>query len=318
MNPHEPQYTREELIAALGVSPEYAEKMWNAFGFAHRNTGDKIFSQTDVDALKLFASAEETMPMTAQLASARAIGQTMARLADWQADQIRELDRNPDVPWTADQMAASFGQVQNLIWRRHLDLVMRRDIAHDADVHLDRIVGFADIVGYTSLSRRIAMDELEQLIENFEESTHDVVSDAGGFVVKTLGDAVMFLFDDPGNAAQAALGIHHLVAEEIIPEVRVGLARGQILTRLGDVFGEPVNIAARLCGSARPGTTLVDDELAEDLADDERFYLKSIPTLSVRGYRKLKAKTLDANKYYEPPTSEGAISTDSTPEEATP
>ena len=66
------------------------------------------------------------------------------------------------------------------------------------------------------------------------------------------------------------------------------MAYGDILNRHGDVFGEPVNIASRLCGSARPGTILVNAELSDLLEADERFRVRSIPTLSVRGYRRLK------------------------------
>ena len=78
-----------------------------------------------------------------------------------------------------------------------------------------------------------------------------------------------------------------------------------MLSRLGDVFGEPVNIAARLAGSARPGTILVDDAVATGLAEDERFYLRSIPSLNVRGYLRLKARTLEVNKYYDGPVDNG-------------
>ena len=126
-----------------------------------------------------------------------------------------------------------------------------------------------------------------------------------GHVVKTLGDGVMFTFSSSNAAAQAALAIHELSDDKPIPALRVGLARGQILSRLGDVFGEPVNIAARLCGSARPGSTLVSEPMADDIADENRFYLRSISPLSVRGYRRLRAKVLEANKYYESDAKSG-------------
>ena len=67
----EPRYTRDELVAELGLSAEYAEKIWNAFGFARTSTPDKIFTEADLDALRLFADSEDTMPQTAQVATAR-------------------------------------------------------------------------------------------------------------------------------------------------------------------------------------------------------------------------------------------------------
>lgn len=296
----EPRYSRDELIEFLGVSPEYAQKLWNAFGFAHRHTDDKIFSENEAHALRLFASSAETLPEGAQIATARAIGQTMARLTDWQADQLLELDRNPDVPWSQEQMITAMDVIQRLIWRRHLKLALDADIARDSDEELDLVVGFVDIVGYTSLSRRIGMSELEKLLETFESRVFDIVTDRDGHVIKTLGDAVMFSFSGGVDAADAALEIQKLGDHDPIPPLRVGLAKGAVLTRLGDLFGEPVNIAARLCGSARPGTVLIDDALAGHLVDAEPFYLKSMPSLSVRGYRRLKAYVLEANKYYSP------------------
>ena len=106
----------------------------------------------------------------------------------------------------------------------------------------------------------------------------------------------MFTFDDAHAAAAAAIRIHELSENDHLPPLRVGLARGPVLTRLGDVFGEPVNIASRLAGSARPGTTLIDDTIAEEIGADDRFYLKSMPSLRVRGYKHLKARVLEPHR----------------------
>ena len=56
------------------------------------------------------------------------------------------------------------------------------------------------------------------------------------------------------------------------------------------------SIASRLTSSARPGSTLVDDSIAEQIGADDRFYLKSIPPLRVRGYKYLKARVLEPHK----------------------
>ena len=205
MSDEDPQFTRDELVEQLQLSPDYAEKVWNAFGFARQSTPDKIFTAAEVKALGLFADSEHTMPQAAQVATARAIGQTMSRLAEWQADQLTELERNPDVPWTREQMANALGVIQQLIWRRHLDMAMTRDETRESDERMDLVVGFADIVGYTSLSRRTPLDELELLLETFEDRTFDVVGAHRGHVIKTLGDGVMFTFATSEQAAEAAL-----------------------------------------------------------------------------------------------------------------
>ncbi|WP_279105227.1 adenylate/guanylate cyclase domain-containing protein [Gordonia paraffinivorans] len=295
-NPNQPRYTRDELIARLEIDPRFAEKAWNAFGFARRSTDDKVASENDLAALRMFAASSESMPESTKIAMARAIGQTMSHLADWEADQLRDITADPEFPWTVEQMCAALGQVQQLIWRRHIAIALERHREHAAEEEVDLVVGFADIVGYTSLSRRIDLHDLEELLGSFEDETFGVVVDHGGRVIKTLGDAVMFTFEDAHAAAEAAIRIHELSDGDRLPPLRVGLARGPVLQRFGDVFGEPVNIASRLTSSARPGSTLVDDSIAEQIGADDRFYLKSIPTLRVRGYKYLKARVLEPHK----------------------
>ncbi|MGH8967208.1 MAG: adenylate/guanylate cyclase domain-containing protein, partial [Actinomycetes bacterium] len=53
------------------------------------------------------------------------------------------------------------------------------------------------------------------------------------------------------------------------------------------VYGEVVNIAARLTAHARPGSVLADRELADALSDDPRFALRPLRSVAVRGYRHL-------------------------------
>ncbi len=312
----QPRYTRDELIAELELSQEFAEKIWNAFGFARRTTPEKIFAEADLAALHLFAGPESAVPVDMQIATARAIGQAMSRLADWQADQLRAFDRDPTVDLSIDEMADTVGRIQQLIWRRHLTYALERGVEQESDEHLDLVVGFADIVGYTSLSRRIELKELETLLETFEEDTFEIVAANGGSVVKTLGDAVMFSFHDPASAAATAIAIQDHSDNGVIPTLRIGMTRGHVLNRLGDVFGEPVNIAARLAGSAYPGTTLIDEAMGIALAGDDRFRIRSIPTLNVRGYRRLKARTLEANRSHNGSPASNAEA--GAPGEATP
>ncbi|GAB16977.1 putative adenylate cyclase [Gordonia effusa NBRC 100432] len=294
---NEPCYTRDELIAEIGVDVDFAEKVWNAFGFAHQTTDEKIFTQADVDAFRLFAAGAQQLPAGGQIAAARSIGQAMSRLADWQADQLLDFDRDPNVPWSIEDMSKAISQIQRLVWRRHLLLALQRNVAYSPDVlDWEVVVGFADLVGFTSLSRRIGVTELEELLTAFEARVSEEVSAYRGQVVKTLGDGVLFVNTDPTQAALTALAIAELSNQPPIPELRIGLAQGRVLPRLGDVFGEPVNIASRLCGSARPGKILIDENLAELISDDDRFRIRSIPTLSVRGYRRLRASALSPSR----------------------
>ena len=123
-------------------------------------------------------------------------------------------------------------------------------------------VGFADLVGFTSLTRELDDSRLGALVEGFESMASDVVASVGARLVKTIGDEVLFVADDAATAAEVALNCRAAARARGAPDLRVGLASGTVLSRLGDVYGEPVNIAARLTSIARPGSVLVDRELA--------------------------------------------------------
>jgi adenylate cyclase len=70
------------------------------------------------------------------------------------------------------------------------------------------------------------------------------------------------------------------------------MASGRILRRFGDVYGSVVNLASRLTSIARPGTILVDKELAADLENEPAFELRSRRPVSVRGYNRLRPSAL--------------------------
>jgi adenylate cyclase len=76
-------------------------------------------------------------------------------------------------------------------------------------------------------------------------------------------------------------------ADDELPDVRAGVALGPVLVRLGDVFGQPVNLASRLTDEARPRSVLVDERLAEALGGDPAYDLRRLRRRSVRGYRSL-------------------------------
>ncbi|MGE5718426.1 MAG: adenylate/guanylate cyclase domain-containing protein, partial [Nocardioidaceae bacterium] len=68
-----------------------------------------------------------------------------------------------------------------------------------------------------------------------------------------------------------------------LPDVRLGLATGSVIMRLGDVFGPPVNMAARLTGVARRNRVIVDRATAERLPE-ERFDTRPLTARPVRGF----------------------------------
>jgi adenylate cyclase len=105
-----------------------------------------------------------------------------------------------------------------------------------------------------------------------------------------LGDEVMFLADDPvGGSAIGLMLLDAIGVDQELPDVRIGMAWGHVLRRFGDVYGPVVNIASRLTSAAKPGTVLVDRELATALEEEPGVRLRRRRPMAVRGYSNLSS-----------------------------
>ncbi len=292
------RYTREEVAGMAGIPLERARKYWRALGFADTGAA-RAFTDLDVAALqrveRLVTGGVVSQEMAVGLV--RALGHTTARLATWQVDLaldqlsrgtgLREGVSTSQAYETARLLLPELEALLVHSWRLQLAAAVDRVVEDDATlvdaVHLT--VGFADLVGFTRLSRRLEQRELAAVVERFEQAGSDLVAAAGARLVKTLGDEVLFVADQPGAAVQAGLDLlRGFVADETIPELRIGLATGLVINRMGDVFGTTVNLASRLTSLARPGTVVVDRSTADDLGDDERFTVAALWPRPVRGF----------------------------------
>jgi adenylate cyclase len=127
-------------------------------------------------------------------------------------------------------------------------------------------------------------DRIGDMVEIFESRCADVVAGRHGRVIKTLGDSVLFVSEDPVRAMEIGLSIVDVIGNDPrLPDVRVGLATGAVVMRLGDVFGPPVNLAARLTGVARRNRVITDHETADRLPVDE-FDTRPLPPRPLRGF----------------------------------
>lgn len=304
------RHTRAEAVRLSGAPPEFAGRVWRALGFPSRGEDVAAFTDSDVEALRTAADllAAGKVDEDAAIRLARSMGQTMARLAEWQTSIVSALayersgddggELGPLVGLTRDLLP----DVERLlvhIWRRQLAASSARRLAFmessedAAPTYFPLAVGFADLVSFTNLSRELDEVELAEVVEGFESTATDIVSSGGGRVVKTLGDEVFFVANTPRQAAEIALRLSDGVATDIeVPDVRVGVAYGPILALLGDVFGTTVNRASRLTSFARPGTVLVDDAMAEQLEGESALRVAAVRARHAHGLGRLQPYAL--------------------------
>ena len=92
-----------------------------------------------------------------------------------------------------------------------------------------------------------------------------------------IGDEVMFEAAELAEAALIALELSEAFhRDEVVSDIRVGIAFGPVLAREGDLYGPTVNLASRLVGIAYAGSVVTTGDVREALADDERFAFKSV------------------------------------------
>ncbi|MGA9748186.1 MAG: adenylate/guanylate cyclase domain-containing protein [Nocardioides sp.] len=296
-----PQLTSQDVAAAAGVSVEDARRLWRALGFP--DAGDHpAFTEADLSALATIAGTvgSGAIDLDTAVRLTRAVGQTMARLADWQvgtlAARVEQLERGDEA--TGSRIGSALRLVEHVgvpfealliyAWRRHLAAAVARVEAlgaNDEDLHTVEVtVGFADLVQFTALSNEMDEDRIGDMVEVFETRCGDVVAAQRGRVIKTLGDSVLFVSEDPERGLDIALAIIDVIGNDArLPDVKIGISTGAVVMRMGDVFGPPVNMAARLTGVARRNRVITDRSTAERLAP-ERFTWQPLPPRPLRGF----------------------------------
>lgn len=296
-----PVFNAPEVAQATGVTIDEARRLWRALGFPEHGL-ETAFTDADTEALetllRLVRSGLIDFDMAVNLT--RAVGQTMARLADWEVatllhrvEELAEDDesgggRTSSALSLIEDLKEPFEDLLVYVWRRHLAAAVARVEAlraNEEDLNTVQVtVGFADIVSFTALSNRLSEERIGDLVELFESRCADVVAAQRGRVIKSIGDSVLFVNDDPVRAYDTAEGIINVIGRDSrMPDVRVGLASGSVVMRLGDVFGPPVNLASRLTAVARRNRIIIDSATAGLLPETE-FETRPLPARPVRGF----------------------------------
>jgi adenylate cyclase len=277
--PAERRYTEHDVEERSGMPVEMARRFWRALGFPAPSPDEAMFTDLDVQALVTIHGIISlgVADLDSALQLARVIGSSMARIADAEvspgvlggavpgaADTGDSVEAAELFSQLADQMIPAMGGLLEFAWRRHLQAATRRAMsqrARRAGAQPSLCVGFADMVGFTVLSQQLSEDELAIVVSRFEEVAHYTVTGCGGRLVKMIGDEAMFVTESAISAARIALGLAEAYAEdEMLSDVRVGMAQGPVLVQDGDYYGPVVNLAHAVVALADPGSVLLSDD----------------------------------------------------------
>ena len=229
-----------------------------------RETFALMLDAVRMDSLPVQESLRTLLPEMTQGSFAEELKQGLIRaLSQLPAEGKAE----PAAPREAELAPAA----ESTLGQAKLEFKFRRESMLNATVF------FIDIAGYTEKSQGLKSTELMKLIKAFEDIVVAAIDEYQGRIVKKMGDGILAYFKSPVAAAAAALTIQQKIAEYSALRVeqekfqtRIGLNTGSIIRKGKDIFGEVVNVAARMQSAATPGDILLTDATYQEVRDQVR------------------------------------------------
>src|SRR5277367_48064 len=132
----------------------------------------------------------------------------------------------------------------------------------------------ADVVGYSRLMGADEEGTLARLNAHRREFLEPTIAEHRGRIVKRTGDGILIEFSSAVDAVRCAIQTQNGMAQRNAGvsadrriEVRIGIHVGDIIIEEGDIFGDGVNIAARLESIAQPGGICISDDAYRQVRD---------------------------------------------------
>jgi adenylate cyclase len=275
------RYTTAEVVARTGVGEDYLLAVSRAMGLPIPAQDEATYTDSDLEVLEMtnrFRAAgitdEEMLDVL------RALGRGLSQAAETMRALPLRIVLEPGMSEhaLAQRYASVVSELSPMIaplisglFNRHLRQMAQSEAINSAERSGGRLPGareiavcFADLVGFTRLGEEVPAEELGQLAVRLEALTAEVVEPPVR-LVKTIGDAVMLTSVETGPLLEVSLALLDAAdAEgEDFPQLRSGVAIGDALSRAGDWFGRPVNLASRITRIARPGSLLAEREVRE-------------------------------------------------------
>lgn len=273
-----PTLTASEVAQQSGIDRALFLELRRSLGLAMPEGDEVYFSEFDVKTMR---AVRGILDMGMSLESVREINRVLGGALSQLAVVVERqflatyLDPTGDEAEVAKRYAAitratspEFAFVLQHLFNLHLRDQMRADLLGNAEA-IDILAGtheitvcFADLVGFTSLGEQIPAEELGAIAERLSAIAAELVEPPVR-LIKSIGDAVMLIAPEPEIMLDTALAMMAAVEREgdDFPSLSVGVATGEAVDRAGDVFGPPVNLASRLCDTARAGSVLTTEAL---------------------------------------------------------
>ncbi|MCP4692565.1 MAG: FHA domain-containing protein [Desulfobacterales bacterium] len=147
---------------------------------------------------------------------------------------------------------------------------------------------FADIADSTRLYSKLGDDKARKIVARCISRMNRIIANYQGHIIKTIGDEVMCIFDDADKAAGAAIRMQEDISGradwgEVNLSIRVGFHHGKVIREAGDVFGDAVNIAARVVSHTKSGQILTTLESLDTMDSADLMETRFVDHILFKG-----------------------------------
>ena len=275
-------YTLEQASELAGLDPDFCARVWRAAGIPVPDGPELVLDDEDLEALQMAKRVLDAgLSEDAFVEIHRVVGRSSAAIAQCLVEVAIEEFPDPDddeaaaamrLEQVADELTPLLPILLAFPVRMHLRDAVRNQALERGPGGVGSIAGtrrmaiaFADLVGFTPLSEQAPLDESSDVARRLEELA-TAVAVPPVRLVKLIGDSAMFVSEETTPLVEAVFRLRQRArAMTAFPELRIGLASGEVAPRAGDVCGPAVNLASRLADVAEPGQVLAGPELAEEV-----------------------------------------------------
>ena len=273
-----PALTLEEVAERSGLNAGEVRELARAAGIPDPEPDVPVFTEGFVEFVAGMGDVTRVFGEDARMQLVRVLGLAMSRIADavissFLVNVAPAAQREDPVGLgiaranvEATNLLPFVASSLDTLLRQHMLIARRLTTDSVGSIGFESrqlVVGFVDLVGSTELSENLNMGELGATLSGFEHISSETITEGGGRVVKLIGDEIMYTAPDALTASSIALDLADAFdGHPTVPQVRVGLASGEVMLRDGDVFGPVVNLASRVGKVAQPGEVVTTSEVA--------------------------------------------------------
>ena len=146
---------------------------------------------------------------------------------------------------------------------------------------------FVDVEGSTKLYEKLGDQKAQQTIERCLGIASDIIKQSKGTIIKFIGDEVMSCFADEDSAVEAACNIQETLEraenKKSLPSVRIGLHYGMAIEKEGDMFGDAVNVAARVTSIAKGKQIITTEDTVVNLSPKHVKMTREFDKTAIKG-----------------------------------